>query len=97
MLGCKPFDTRMDPYQKFKEDGERLIDAGRYKRLVGHLIYQSKTHPYIDFVAMLQANLCMLLPRFIWRLCTGYFAILKKAHINDWYSQGGMNYELRHI
>lgn len=36
MLGCKQFDTLMDLNKKFKvEDGERLIDIGRYRRLVG--------------------------------------------------------------
>lgn len=48
MLGCKPVATPMDPNQKLQaDDGQRLIDAGRYKRLVSHLIYLSLTHPDI--------------------------------------------------
>lgn len=50
MLGRKPFDIPMDPNQIFKEDdGERLIDVGEYKRLVGRLINLSLTQPNIAF------------------------------------------------
>lgn len=39
MLGCRPCDTPIDPNCKLEEDeGERLIDVGRYQRLVGKLI-----------------------------------------------------------
>lgn len=44
VLGCKLITTLMDPNQKLHDsNGVRLIDANRYKRLVGRLIYLSLT------------------------------------------------------
>lgn len=38
MTGCKPSDTLIDLSHRYTEDvGERLIDAGRYLRLVANL------------------------------------------------------------
>ncbi|KAJ9556963.1 hypothetical protein OSB04_011577 [Centaurea solstitialis] len=50
MLGCKPADTPMDPYNKIgsKQDNTP-VDKGRYQRLVGKLIYLSHTSPDIGF------------------------------------------------
>ncbi|KAF7808226.1 sacsin isoform X2 [Senna tora] len=50
MLGCKPADTPMDPYNKIgaKKDFDP-VDKGRYQRLVGKLIYLSHTRPDISF------------------------------------------------
>ena len=50
MLGCKPSDTPIDPYNKpRKEDKGSPTDRGRYQRLVGKLIYLSHTRPDIAF------------------------------------------------
>ncbi|RVW83633.1 Retrovirus-related Pol polyprotein from transposon RE1 [Vitis vinifera] len=51
MLGCKPSNTHMDPFNKIgsKED-MAVVDKGRYQRLVGRLIYLSHTRPDISFV-----------------------------------------------
>lgn len=50
MLGCRPCDTPIDPNCKLGEaDGERLLDVGRYQRLVGKLIYLSLTRPDIAY------------------------------------------------
>ena len=50
MMGCKPADTPMDPYNKIgtKKDSAP-VDRGRYQRLVGRLIYLSHTRPDIGF------------------------------------------------
>ena len=50
MLGYKPSDTLMDPFNKIgtKRDSD-LVDKGRYQRLVGKLIYLSYTRPDISF------------------------------------------------
>ncbi|RVW94789.1 Retrovirus-related Pol polyprotein from transposon TNT 1-94 [Vitis vinifera] len=50
MLGCKPSNTPMDPFNKIgsKEDMV-VVDKGRYQRLVGRLIYLSHTRPDINF------------------------------------------------
>ncbi|RVW79569.1 Retrovirus-related Pol polyprotein from transposon RE1 [Vitis vinifera] len=50
MLGCKPSNTPMDPFNKIgsKEDMV-VVDKGRYQRLVGRLIYLSHTRPDISF------------------------------------------------
>ncbi|KAK3023240.1 hypothetical protein RJ639_043352 [Escallonia herrerae] len=50
MLGCKPADTPMDPFNKvgLKKDSA-TVDKGRYQRLVGKLIYLSHTRPDISF------------------------------------------------
>jgi len=54
MLGCKPCDTPGDPNCKLREDeGERLIDVGRYQRLVGKLIYLSLTRLDISFAVLI--------------------------------------------
>lgn len=51
MLGCRLCDTLVDCNSKLcEDDGERLIDVGRYQRLVGKLIYLSLTRPNISFV-----------------------------------------------
>lgn len=50
MVGCKPCLTPIEANHKLKEDdSERLIDAGRYQRLVGRLIYLSLTRPDITY------------------------------------------------
>lgn len=50
ILGCKPVMVPIDPHHKFKEDpDDQLIDAGRYQRLVGCLIYLSLTRPNIAY------------------------------------------------
>ncbi|RVW34622.1 Retrovirus-related Pol polyprotein from transposon RE1 [Vitis vinifera] len=50
MLGCKPSNTPMDPFNKIgsKED-MAAVNKGRYQRLVGRLIYLSHTRPDISF------------------------------------------------
>lgn len=50
MLGCKPFDTPVDPNVKVgMTSSSNPVDKGRYQRLVGKLIYLSHTRPDIDF------------------------------------------------
>lgn len=44
MEGCKPCTTPIEVNHRLKEnDSERLIDAKRFQRLVGRLIYLSLT------------------------------------------------------
>lgn len=46
MLGYRPCDTLVDPNCKLQEDdGERLLDVGKYQRMVRKLIYLSLTRP----------------------------------------------------
>ncbi|GKC10464.1 putative RNA-directed DNA polymerase [Tanacetum coccineum] len=48
MIDCKPADTLMIVNQKlYMEEKARLVDKGRYQRLVGKLIYLSHTRPNI--------------------------------------------------
>lgn len=50
MTGCKPCLTPIEANHRLKEDdSERLIDTGRYQRLVGHLIYLTLTHLDITY------------------------------------------------
>ncbi|KAK2991196.1 hypothetical protein RJ640_027168 [Escallonia rubra] len=55
MLGCKPSDTPMDPFNKvgLKKDSD-AVDKGRYQRLVGKLIYLSHTRPDISFARLVE-------------------------------------------
>ena len=54
MIGCKPSDTPMDPYNKIGSKGNfGPVDKGRYQRLVGKLIYLSHTRPDISFAVSL--------------------------------------------
>lgn len=50
MLGCRPSDT---PIQTYKIDDEadlgKVVDIGRYQRIVGKLIYLSHTRPDIAY------------------------------------------------
>ena len=49
-MGSKPIDTPMDSNTKFsKDDGEDVTDVGRYRRLVGKLIYLTVTRLDITF------------------------------------------------
>ncbi|XP_020272465.1 uncharacterized protein LOC109847644 [Asparagus officinalis] len=50
ILGSKPADTPIDPYNKVgsKQDSTP-VDKGQYQRLVGRLIYISHTRPDIGF------------------------------------------------
>lgn len=51
MEGCKPCATPIEVNHRLKENGsDRLIDAGRFQRLVGRLIYLSLTRPNITYV-----------------------------------------------
>lgn len=50
MLGCKPVDTPMDAIVKLgNKDNGTPVDNGRYRRLVGKLIYLSHTRSDISF------------------------------------------------
>lgn len=49
MPSCKPCAKAIEVNHRLK-DSERLIDAGRYQRLVGRLIYLSLTKPNIAYV-----------------------------------------------
>lgn len=51
MAGCKPCFTPIKANHRLKEDAsERLINVGRYQRLIGHLIYLFLTHPDVTYV-----------------------------------------------
>ena len=50
MMGSRPVDTPMDSKIQFsKDEGEDFVDAGRYRRLVGELIYLTVTRLGITF------------------------------------------------
>ena len=50
MMGSRPIDTPMDSNIQFsKYKGEDFVDASRYRRLVGKLIYLTVTRPNITF------------------------------------------------
>lgn len=50
MTGSKPCPTPIKAFHRLKEDDStRLIDAGWYQCLVGHLIYLSLTRPDITY------------------------------------------------
>ena len=52
MLGSKACDTPIESNQKLSDDSSgAMVDQGRYKKLVGKLIYLSHTRPDIAFVA----------------------------------------------
>ena len=53
MSGCRPVDTSIDPNVKFINKECRLVDKGKYQRLVGKLIYLSHTRPNIAFAVSL--------------------------------------------
>ena len=44
MSGCRPVDTPIDPNQKLGDDKEGdMVNTTRYQKLVGKLIYLSRT------------------------------------------------------
>ncbi|XP_052485239.1 uncharacterized mitochondrial protein AtMg00810-like [Gossypium raimondii] len=50
MLNCKPAATPMNINEKLQqEDGEEMVDARRFRSLVGGLIYLTHTRPDIAF------------------------------------------------
>lgn len=50
MFDCKPTVVLLNHYHRLKENQDNhLIDAGRYQRLVGCLIYLSLTRPDIAY------------------------------------------------
>ena len=51
MSGCKPVETPMDPNIKLEVCGEGiLVDRGKFRQLLGKLIYLTHTCPDIRFV-----------------------------------------------
>ena len=54
MSGCRPVDTPIDPNQKLGDDKEGdMVNTTRYQKLVGKLIYLSRTRPDIAFAVSL--------------------------------------------
>ena len=54
MIGCKPFDTPIDPNRKLCDNqSEERVDTSQYQRLVGKLIYLAHTQPDIAFIVNL--------------------------------------------
>jgi len=52
-LGSKPIDSPMDPNIRFDQNlGEPLAGLGKYRRLIGKLIYLTVTRPDITFMWM---------------------------------------------
>ena len=50
LLGCKPASTPMEAnVDLWRDDTLLLDDAGRYRRLIGKLIYLTVTRPDITF------------------------------------------------
>ncbi|XP_043701586.1 uncharacterized mitochondrial protein AtMg00810-like [Telopea speciosissima] len=50
MLGCKPTSSSIEQNHKLGEDcGRSLVDAKKYQKLVGKLIYLSMTLPDISY------------------------------------------------
>lgn len=50
LIGSKPCSTPMDPNQQLhKSSGDTLPDPTAYRRLVGHLLYLTHTHPDICY------------------------------------------------
>lgn len=50
MSGCRPSDTPMDSNEKLNGASKGApVDKGRYKRLVGKLIYLSHARPDVAF------------------------------------------------
>lgn len=50
ILGCKLANTPIDPSKRLgKEKDSATIDRGRYRKLMGRLIYFSHTRPNIGF------------------------------------------------
>ena len=51
VLGCKPATTPMEANVNLSFDDSHTLDnSGRYKRLIGKLIYLTVTRPDITFV-----------------------------------------------
>jgi len=51
LLGCKSANTPMKAYVNlWFDDSHTLDDAGRYRRLIGKLIYLTVTRPVVTFV-----------------------------------------------
>ena len=58
LLNAKPVDTPMDPNVKLlPNQGERLFDSERYRRLVGKLNYLTVTRPDISFAVSVVSQL----------------------------------------
>ena len=50
LLGCKPTETPMEPNLRLQPTSvDKLVNQDQYQRLVGRLIYLSRTRPDITF------------------------------------------------
>ena len=49
-LGCKPANTPMEANIDLWFDDSHTLDLGRYRRMIGKLIYLTVTKPDITFV-----------------------------------------------
>ncbi|GJV29320.1 uncharacterized mitochondrial protein-like protein [Tanacetum coccineum] len=50
MLGCKPSSFPMEPNQMFEKDnGDTRVDATKYRRLIGRLLYLQATRPDLAY------------------------------------------------
>ena len=73
MMGSRPVDTPIDSNIQFsKDEGEDFVDANKYKRLVGGLIYLTMTRLDITFAVGVVSQLCSLPNSKIGRQCVVY-------------------------
>jgi len=59
------------------DDSHTLDDPGRYKRLVGKLIYLTVTRPYITFIVGVQSKFMHQLSKTHWSVALKILAYIK--------------------
>lgn len=56
LLGAAPVDTPMEKGLKLSDSSDFLKDPGKYRRLIGRLIYLTVSRPGITYVVHVLAN-----------------------------------------
>ncbi|XP_020266498.1 uncharacterized protein LOC109841985 [Asparagus officinalis] len=81
LLGCKPASTPMEVNVDLWRDNSPLLDdAGRYRRLIGKLIYLTVTRPDITFAVGVFSRFMHYIPREVhWTAALRILAYVKSC------------------
>ncbi|RVW37167.1 Retrovirus-related Pol polyprotein from transposon RE1 [Vitis vinifera] len=80
LLGAAPIDTPMERGLKLSDKSDLLKDQGRYRRLVGRLIYLTVSRPDITYAVHVLSRLCINRERLIWKQRSELY-VISRMHL----------------